>query len=468
MNTAPRSIAARIVGGVFVSITAILLLAGWILSGKMEQLALDSLDRSLHSKLQLITGLLHEEHGGIELELSEIIAGEYVIPRSGHYYRVMMDGEPLAASPSLAGDTFEFAGPAGTGQGQGGEVRYSSIGPDDEPVRVLTFRHLAFGRTFDIVLAESLEDSLGMIAGFRRLLLVAIPLIITILCFTAWLVANRSLEPITRFSATVDRITHRNLSEQIEAGAAARELTQLAHSFNDMLDRLHRVFASQKRLVADASHELKTPLSVIRAQCDVTLQRQRTPEEYAAALREISSMTVTMSRLIGDMLSLARMDAGLVTRSDFEAFSLHECMAEAVRMTGALAAERGVTVTTTGASIIVQGARTGLAEAFQNLLENAIRYNHEGGSVAVVIEQRDGKAAVTISDTGIGFNNEDKERIFERFYRAAGVRNIEGTGLGLSIVRSLVEAHGGEVRAESLPGKGSRFTVLLPLAESVS
>lgn len=465
MRAAPRSITGRIMAGFFLCSTAILLIAGFVLSTEIERLVLSSMDRTLHSKLQLITGLLHEEHGGIELELSEIIAGEYVIPRSGHYYRVLMDGALLAASPSLAGDSFEFAHrPSAAPPDRQREFLFTSIGPDDERVRVLSFRHQAFGRTFEIILAESLEESFGMIGAFRRFLLLFVPVVIATLCFVAWMIAKKSLNPIARFSETVDGITHRNLSERVDAEAAARELSILAASFNDMLDRLNRVFASQKRLVTDASHELKTPLSVIRAQCDVALQRERTPGEYAAALGEIRSTTGIMSRLIGDMLSLARLDAEFMTQADFATLSPNECLEEAMRMIGPLAAERRVTMTIAGGEgIVVRGSRTGLVEAFQNLLENAVRYNRQGGSVSVVVEQRNGKASITISDTGIGFSKDDGERIFDRFYRTAGVRNIEGTGLGLSIVRSHVEAHGGTIRIESEPGKGSAFIILLPL-----
>lgn len=468
MSPFPRSITGRLVAWLFLGTTVILIVAAAFLSGEVRELVIGSVDRTLHSKRQLVTGLLHEEHGRVELELSDIISGEYVIPRSGHYYRVMMDNAVLAASPSLVNDDFVFV-PLGAASAGGlpGESAYTSTGPDDEPVRVLRYRYHAFDRDFDITLAESLSDGLAMIALFRRYLLVSIPLVILIICFAAWRIAKASLRPIASFSTTIETITHKNLSDRINAGATAHELARLAQSFNAMLDRLNRVFESQKRLVADASHELKTPISVIRTQCDVALQRARTPEEYQDALRAIQSSSQSMTKLINDLLSLARLDAGLLSASNFAAVSLKECIDHAVTMTAQLARERQAVVTTAiDETLLVRGSRLALSEAILNLVENAVRYNVKQGSVAVSAAREGGKAVITVSDTGIGIRESDRDRIFERFYRADTARSADGAGLGLSIVQSIVEAHGGTITVASEPGKGSRFAVVLPLAES--
>lgn len=467
MKLVPRSITGSLVTWLFLGTTVILIVAAAFLYSEVREIVIGSADRTLHSKRQLVTGLLHEEHGRIELELSDIISGEYVIPRSGHYYRVMMDNAVLAASPSLVNDDFVFvpAGAASAG-GLSGESAYTSTGPDDEPVRVLQYRYQAFDKTFDITLAESLSDGIAMIATFRRYLLISVPLIIVILCFAAWRIAKVSLRPIASFSTTIEAITHKNLSERIHAGTTAHELARLAQSFNAMLDRLNTVFESQKRLVADASHELKTPISVIRTQCDVVLQKARTTDEYVDALRTIRSSSQSMTKLINDLLSLARLDAGLLSTTDFTAVSLKECIDHAVTMTAQVAEERQVAVTTAiDETLFVTGSRTGLSEAFLNLIENAVRYNVEKGSITVSAAREEEKAVVTISDTGIGIRQDDRARIFERFYRADTVRSMNGTGLGLSIVQSVVDAHGGTIAVESEPGKGSRFTIVLLLTE---
>ncbi len=468
MTLFPRSMTGRLITWLLLSTSIVLAAAGVFLSNEVRGIAIGSVDRTLHSKLQMITGLLHEEHGRVELELSEIIAGEYVIPRSGHYYQVLSNGAVMAASPSLANDIFDFP-PSGTASKNtfAGETVYTSTGPDDEPVRVLRYRYAAFGRQFDITLAESLADSLAMTAAFKRFLLFFIPSTIIVLCFAAWRSAKVSFRPLAAFSSTIEMITHKNLAERIEAGTAARELATLARSFNDMLDRLQQVFESQKRLVADASHELKTPIAVIRTQCDVALQRSRSPEEYVDALRTIQASSGDMTRLISDLLSLARLDAGLAAAQNFEVISLKECLLDAVRMTEPLAAEKGVIVSTAlDETLYVMGSRTGLEEAFLNVVENAVKYNIKEGSVAVSATRSGRTAVITVIDTGMGIRKEDLTRIFERFYRADTVRSTDGTGLGLSIVKSLVEALGGEIHAASEPGKGSTFTITLPAVET--
>jgi len=458
MKLVPQSIAGRLFAGFFIGAAVILIAAGVFLQNEVSDIVIGSVDRTLHSKRQMITGLLHEEHGRVELELSEIIAGEYVIPRSGHYYKVVSDKAVLAASPSLTDDHFEFPG------ADNGRLS-TSTGPDDEPVRLLRYHYAAFDKNFEITIAESLVDSLAMISAFRSFLLVSIPSSLAILCFAAWWIARESLRPLSSFSETIETITHRNLADRIEGETTARELAGLARSFNAMLDRLQAVFEGQKRLVADASHELKTPLSVIRTHCDVALQRPRSAEEYAEALQTIQLSARNMTRLINDLLSLARLDAGLLSSEILTPVFLGDCVADALQMTGPLARERRVTLSSAiEEDCSVTGSRTALTEAFLNLIENAVRYNGEEGRVSVVAKAENGKAVITVSDTGSGIRKNDLARIFERFYRADAVRGSEGTGLGLSIVKSVVEAHGGEISVESEPGKGSTFQVMLPLA----
>ncbi|MCX6983876.1 MAG: ATP-binding protein, partial [Lentisphaerae bacterium] len=272
-----------------------------------------------------------------------------------------------------------------------------------------------------------LKNSYTMIDTFRRFLQITITLSILLLCLTAWWIARISLRPLAEFSSTIETITHKNLTEQIDTETTTNELTTLASSFNALLDRLNHVFESQKRLVADASHGLKTPLSVIRTQCDVVLQRERIPEEYMEALQTIKAYSQNMTRLINNLLSLARLDAGLIS------------------------------------TILIKGSQTGLMEAFLNIIENSVRYNREGGSVTISGKVKEDKAVITIADTGSGIKENDIEGIFRRFYRGSNAQESEGTGLGLSIVKSVINAHGGEIDVRSEPDQGSCFTVVLPI-----
>jgi heavy metal sensor kinase len=470
----PRSMTGRLVAGLFAGTILVLSTMGLFMYGEVEDIVIASVDRTLHSKLQMLTGLLHEEYGRVELELSEIIAGEYVIPRSGHYYRVISGKNTIAFSPSLVDSDYRFVegsfnGPLGFITGSGGnegEHLYTALGPDNEPVRVLHSRLSAFEQTFDITLAESIDGSLMMIATFRRFLLIAVPLASFVLGLVGWSIAKASLRPLKGFSSAIAAITHKNLKDRIDHTTTVRELDALARSFNALLDRLTNVFESQKRLVADASHELKTPLALIKTQCDVVLQRPRTPEEYAEALQTVRSVSQDMTRLAGDLLSLARLDAGLVSDKNFVPCSVSDCIERALAVIGGFASARGIRISHFfDEDVIVNGVCTALTDAFVNLLENAVKYNRDQGSIDVTAKRRDKEVVITISDTGSGIKEDDRNRIFERFYRAPTARNTGGTGLGLSIVRSIIELHGGSVAVDSEPGSFSRFTLIFPAYE---
>lgn len=431
---------------------------------EIKKIVLHSVDHTLHSKMQIITGLLHEEHGIVELELSEIISGEYSIPRSGHYYKVIMDGKVLSASPSLVDDNYDLT--AGTLEYQDkktGERIFTSTGPDGGSIRVLQHDLKFLGRNFSLFVAESLSDSLEMIAVFKRFLFTIIPAGVIVLSLVGLWIARQSLKPISIFSSRIENITHKNLNERIDTKNEAMELAVLAYSFNEMLDRIQKAFEAEKRLIADASHELKTPVSVIKTYCDVILQKERTKEELLETLTIIKTISENMGKIINDLLSIARLDSGILSPENFKDISLNECIRQAVELTAPVAEAKSVSIRTyLEDDIDISGDRDKLTEAFLNIIENAVNYNRPSGVVEIATIKKDNSVDISIKDTGIGIKEDDLERIFERFYRADTTRNINGTGLGLSITKAIAEAHGGEIKVESEFGRGSCFTITLP------
>ena len=206
---------------------------------------------------------------------------------------------------------------------------------------------------------------------------------------------------------------------------------------------------------------------MIRTQCDVTLQKERSPAEYGEALSTIRSETRSITRLVNDLLSLAKLDAGLVVAKGFAPVRVRDLADHAVRLTASLASRQEVPVTVAvDDTRQVHGVRSSLEEAVLNLVENAVRYNRPGGEVRLTAAPYEsGQIAIEVHDTGIGISAADRERIFERFYRAAAVRSSDGSGLGLSIVKAIIETHGGRILVASDPGVGSSFTILLPAVE---
>lgn len=463
-----KSIKGRLFGWSFSFIAAMLLAMGIFLYHEVEKIILESVDKALHSKEQLITGLLHQEHNNIEIELSEIMLGEYSLPRSGHYYKVLMDGLLLAASPSMVEDDFDLAsGSIVASDALKNEKIYMATGPDKEPIRTLHHSFRTYGRSFDIFVAESIREHVGMIHSFRNFLMIIISAGILIVCLVNRWIITRSLLPLDVFAASISKITHRTLGDRLWVKTEVQELDGLAESFNNMLARLQRAFESERRLVSDASHELKTPVSVIKAHCDVLLLNDRSKEEYREALVTIQDVSANMGRLINDLLSLARLDAGALATSTIGTVSLKTCIHNALRLVQPLAEQRAVSVRASSLNdLFLQGDGDRLTEALLNLIENAVRYNQENGAVDVSCVQKNGAVHIMVSDTGIGIAEEDRNRIFDRFYRSDAVRNSDGTGLGLNIVKLIVEGHHGTIMVNSTLGEGCRFSITLPLSAS--
>jgi heavy metal sensor kinase len=275
--------------------------------------------------------------------------------------------------------------------------------------------------------------------------------------------AERALRPIAQMAAVARRIGQHNLKERIALKGADDELKQLADSFDDMVERLDQAFAQQRQFVADASHELRTPLTALQLTIDgVRSDPTATEEDYRHVAASAAEATVRMRRLVEDLLALAERDQppphGRVALS-----SLAESVAEEMEP---LAALRGVAVASTvPASTVAVGDQLSLRRALTNLVENAIRYNREGGHVTVEgAVAPAGWVSVAVRDDGTGIPAEALPHVFDRFYRVDKSRSRAegGSGLGLSIVAKIAREHGGRVDVESEPGRGSRFVLTLP------
>ena len=464
MNRLWNSIKGRLFVWIFAFTSLFLIAVALVIYHEVSEIVLGVTDLTLHAKAQMITGLIYEEENELELELEEGASGEYSIPRSGHYYKVLMDGNPFSASTSLVDSGFDLAaGAVATKDAGQGEKLLTSIGPDGEPIRVLQYDFNDFGKTFRILVAESLTDSLVMMQEFKKFLFVTIPSGILIVSLMAMWIARCSLKPLEQFSGKIGAITHKNLAERIDTGAETRELEGLAGSFNDMLDRLQMAFESEKRLIADASHELKTPLSIINLQCDVLLQRKRTAEEYIEALNTIRLVAEGINAIVQDLLLLARLDSGILSSKEFETVSINDCINKTAAMIQPFVEQRSIQlVKTPGFDISVAGNAESLTEAFLNILENGVKYNNDSGVLEISTSWNGVEAVISIRDTGVGIAIEDQCRIFDRFYRSDATRNADGNGLGLSIAKAIIEAHGGRITLESEPGSGSTFTITMP------
>jgi heavy metal sensor kinase len=308
---------------------------------------------------------------------------------------------------------------------------------------------------------DSVVDNLKLV---RQVLLFALPMLLAIAGLGGYLLTTRGLAPLQSMASQAHGISGTNLGKRIDIGNAAGELMVLSASFNDLLGRLDQSFETMRRFVADASHELRTPMAVIQGEADVALSQQRSAGEYRESLAVILEESRRLSRLIGDLLNLARADAGSVTLRVEEIY-LNDLLADCCRSLEPLADTRGVRLGCLPADDApFRGDEQLLRRLILNLLDNAIRYTPRGGEVSASLETGPAGVRLRIADTGIGVAPDAVSRIFERFYRTDLARSREdgGFGLGLSIVKWIAESHRGAVEVESRPAAGSIFTVSLP------
>ncbi len=301
-------------------------------------------------------------------------------------------------------------------------------------------------RTLDTLVVQSLA-ALGLMA------LVSIGL--------GWMVAGRVLRPLHRITAIARRLSEQNLHERIALEGPSDELKELADTFDDMLTRLSTAFDAQKRFIANASHELRTPLAIQRALVDVELAGPGRAPEDAATAEKLRHAIGRSERLIDSLLVLARSERRIEEWSPVELAGAAEQALDAVA--GEVAAAELRVERRLGAATAC-GDPPLLERVVWNLVENAVRHNVAGGSIEVTTGEADGRAAVSVANTGPDIGPGEIARLFEPFRRLGGdrTRSVVGSGLGLSIVEAVVRAHGGQVWAASRPGGGLQVEVRLP------
>ncbi len=334
------------------------------------------------------------------------------------------------------------------------------------PVRILTMPVTKAGRVTGLIQVGMSQEGLYMTRNrFLLIMAVLFPLVLLLAGGGGWVLAGRALTPVDRMAEAARRISAEHLAERLEATGAGDELDRLAKTLNEMLGRLDAAFSQIRQFSADASHELQTPLTILKGELEVALRSQRSPDEYERILKSALEEIDRIAHLVEGLLLLARADAG-VLRMDRRSVDLAQLAEEVYGQAKVLADARSITLRLGPAEpVSIQGDHDRLRRLLLNLVDNGIKYTPVGGQVTLSLARDRERASLQVSDTGIGLAPEEQGRIFERFYRAAETRSKgdRGAGLGLCIARSIAEAHGGKIQVESTPGQGSTFTVLLPV-----
>jgi heavy metal sensor kinase len=281
--------------------------------------------------------------------------------------------------------------------------------------------------------------------------------------------ANQALRPVDAITRIARRIGSGDLSQRIRIKRVNDEIGRLASTFNEMIAKLEKSFHQVKRFTADASHELKTPLTILRGEVEVGLKKKRGLKEYQRILASNLEEIGRMSRIVEDLLTLSRADMGELTM-EREEIELSAIAREVWKDLQMLAKEKGIQLKFMDNGFTrVEGDPLFLRQLILNITENGIKYTRAGGEVALKVKgDRDqGVVRIFVSDTGVGIPQKDLKRVFDRFFRVDTARSREtgGTGLGLSISQWIAHAHEGQIAVESKVGKGSTFTVTLPMKD---
>jgi heavy metal sensor kinase len=429
-----------------------LLAAG--LYGVLSRALTSRLDESLLSQAATASSLFQDEMEESKNDADKSAEEAVTNMRLGAGKVALLDGARMLAA-SRPFDAFAAAQRAGRAK----ETAYSIPG-----ARAAIHRFSFNGRAYVAVAAEPMDAIDADLAAIRRAMFLALPLILAIAGAGGYWFATRGMAPLDAMAEQAQRITGSNLDARLEIGNAAEELTALAESFNELLGRLDQSFENMRRFVADASHELRTPVAVIRGEADVALANERSVSEYKESLAIILDESRRLSRLVDDLLNLARADAGRV-KLQAQEFYWNDLLSECCRLVQSLAGARQIDLECRCAGDApFFGDEELLRRMTLNLLDNAIRYTPPGGKVLAELEAGQEGVRIRISDTGIGIGPEAAEHVFERFFRAdkARSRGNGGFGLGLAIVKWIAESHRGAVELASEPGAGSTFTVTLP------
>lgn len=334
-------------------------------------------------------------------------------------------------------------------------------------VRILAYPIVVNGRYYSVQTGMALNKSMVILKTFGTDLLILTPAVLLLAAFGGHFMSRKALQPVAALAAEARRINDTNLDLRLPIGEARDEISHLSQTLNQMLERIDSAFRSVRAFTGNASHELRTPISLLRTEIEVALYRPRQPEEYRETLTRLHDETVRMTNLVENLLSLARADGGAETLN-LEAMDVSRTLQQLKRAWGASMQREllDFQVVAPSQELSMVGDPSGIARLLSILLENACRYTLPGGRVTLSAMAVGANVRLTVCDTGIGIAPEHLPRIFDRFYRIAQGSNTaqRGSGLGLALAKWIADRHGAGLAVESAPGRGSSFSLELPMA----
>jgi heavy metal sensor kinase len=457
LNT--RSLRFRVAAWYFASVIAIFALAAagyWL---AVRSALDDALDQGLRYRL---AGLRQYLDARDPSEGEDLGASLDRLFRLGELYQVFDgDGRLLAQSYGLQRHRVRPQPPRDLATG----IRFESGGPDSFPLRLASQRVTIAGRPLILVAADPQRKFEGVLGAFTWILVLSTPVVLALATAGGVWLGRRALAPVARITQDARAITESNLSARLAVPDSRDELQQLSETLNDMLERIEQSFTRTRQFTADASHELRAPMTLIHTAAEYSLRRERSREDLLESLRKILRESQRTTAIIDDLLLLARGDAGK-DPADLEVVDMVPALREAAEQGRAMGAATDVHVLLLldAEALPVRANEARLRRLVLILLDNALKYTPAGGRVTLAARRDAQEVSISVADTGAGIAPEDLPHVFERFWRADKVRSREagGAGLGLAIARQIAELHGARLDVQSEPGRGSIFSVRLP------
>ena len=436
-----------------------------------------SLARAVHGQLDAaLLALAETEQGLLPQQIDQpIIVHEVTQGMAPSFIRLDRlvqiiddDGHPLARSANLGKASLPAPPSLLAALGEGRTVFQTLTGFGDEPVRLVTVPITGRGRVRGIQVAGSLDDVNNVVRSASLLFVIMGVALFLALGFAGASLTRRVFAAIDDVVKKAHRIGETNLGERLPHPGTRDEIGRLVDTLNAMLDRLERGFEGQRRFTADASHELRSPLSRLRTELEIALRRPREASEYVDTLHSCLEEVERLTVLVDELLALARLDAGQ-DRGGAEHIALDRLIGETAQRFAEVARERGVHIDVKPAPSIVAAIGRGPASMIlANLLDNAVKFSPPGGTINVSACVAGEEALLTVTDQGPGIRSDELPHVFERFYRGQAARagTAPGVGLGLALSQAIARAYGGRIEAAPAVERGASFLVRFPLSST--
>jgi heavy metal sensor kinase len=458
-----RSLKFRLVAWYAGWLTVLFVVFGFFVYASLNHYLTRNLNEALARRARQVAAMVQRSQPDWEI-LRQEIPKNLAPEANNRFTRVIANGAIIYVSGPPADGSFDpKAVPAAPARNEkeSFERRTSS---DGRVLFIVVLLREARGNTFVIEEGEAEAPLKATLHPWLAALLLGLLVLISGAVLGGFLLVQRALEPVDRIIRSAERISSQNLSERLPVADTRDELERLSVALNNMIRRLDESFQHTQRFLADASHELRTPLTIIQAELEAVIDKaigQTDVRDLAgSALEEVERLR----KIVEGLFALSRLDAGEAMEQTAP-FDLGELAATTAEQMCLLAEDKKIFIACRVAEkVIVRGDRARLKQVIVNLLDNAIKYTPAHGRIDVSVSLRNGKAALEVTDNGLGIPHEALPHLFERFYRVdkARSRALGGAGLGLSIVEAICSAHGGRVEAQSTEGEGSRFIVELP------